>query len=120
MSLNVSLSNGNSVHVSFNKNSDGSSTYITENEDIQNGLESHYLFGNRFRIQGIIEDPTPQKKSAPHPKEEQPQLREVLVSDLSAAKDYIAEKFGVSRTMLRTRTAIVEHAKAHGIVFTGI
>lgn len=116
----MSLSNGNSVHVSFNKNSDGSSTYITENKDIQEGLESHYLFGNRFRIQGVIEDTISQKQSAKKTEEEKSTLREVVVSDLSAAKDYIAENFGVSRTMLRSKASILEYAKANGIEFVGI
>jgi hypothetical protein len=120
LSLNVCLGNGNNVRVSFEKNSDGSSTYITENKDIQEGLESHYLFGNRFRIQGVIEDTISQKQSAKKTEEEKSTLREVLMSDLSAAKDYIAENFGVSRTMLRTKSAIVEHAMANGVVFVGI
>jgi hypothetical protein len=45
---------------------------------------------------------------------------EISVPDLSVAKDILADRFGISRTLLRTKDAIIEHAAAHGVVFTGI
>ena len=44
-------------------------------------------------------------------------LKQVTVSDLAAAKDYLADKFGISRTTLRSKKAIVEQAAANGIEF---
>ena len=48
------------------------------------------------------------------------ELKQVTVSDLAAAKDYLADKFGISRTTLRSKKAIVEQAAANGIEFVGL
>jgi predicted DsbA family dithiol-disulfide isomerase len=42
------------------------------------------------------------------------------VSDIAAAKDYLADKFGISRTSMRSTKAILEQAAAHGIEFEGL
>lgn len=47
-------------------------------------------------------------------------LIKVHVTDLASAKDYLADKFGISRTSLRSTKAILEQAAAHGIEFEGI
>lgn len=46
--------------------------------------------------------------------------RKVKVSDLATAKDYLADKFGVSRTTMRSLRSILAQAEAHGIEFVGI
>lgn len=51
---------------------------------------------------------------------DKPTLKQVTVSDLSSAKDYLADKFGISRTTLRSKKAIVEQAAANGIEFEGL
>ena len=51
---------------------------------------------------------------------DEPALKQVKVSDLAAAKDYLADKFGISRTALRSQKAIIEHAAANGIEFEGL
>lgn len=52
--------------------------------------------------------------------ENEPTLKKVKVSDLAAAKDYLADTFGISRTALRSMKAITEQAAAHGIEFEGL
>lgn len=44
----------------------------------------------------------------------------VKVSDIATAKDYLADKFGISRTSMRSTKAILEQAAAHGIEFQGL
>ena len=44
----------------------------------------------------------------------------VKVSDIATAKDYLADKFGISRTSMRSTKAILEQAEAHGIEFEGL
>ena len=44
----------------------------------------------------------------------------VKMSDIAAAKDYLADKFGISRTSMRSTKAILEQAAAHGIEFEGL
>ena len=44
----------------------------------------------------------------------------ITVSSLDDAKDYLNEHFGIAKSQLRSRAAIEEHAKEHGIEFVGI
>ncbi len=44
----------------------------------------------------------------------------VKVTDLSAAKDYLSDKFGVSRTAIRLTSQTIAFAKAHNIEFIGL
>lgn len=118
VSLNVYLPTGKNLHVSFMPHSNGTSSYSTSNEVIQEGLESHHQFGKLFNLSQVVDETAPvvveAKKEAPK------ELLQVEVSDLSDAKCYIADKFGVSRTLLRTKAAIVEHGLLHGVEFVGI
>jgi len=41
----------------------------------------------------------------------------ITVSSLDDAKDYLNEHFGIAKSQLRSRAAIEEHAKEHGVVF---
>lgn len=47
-------------------------------------------------------------------------LKKIVVSDPDAAKAYLAEHFGYSRTKIKTLKAIKDAAAANGIVFEGI
>lgn len=47
-------------------------------------------------------------------------LKTIVVSDPDAAKAYLAEHFGISRTKIKTLKAIKDAATANGIVFEGI
>ena len=47
-------------------------------------------------------------------------MRKVSVSDLAAAKDFLADTFGISRTSLRSEKAILDAAKEHHIEFEGL
>ena len=47
-------------------------------------------------------------------------IKEVVVGSIQEAKDYLADKFDLSRTSLRNREAIESAALAHGIVFVGL
>ena len=118
VALNVILPNGKNTHVSFMGHSDGSSTLITTSEALQCGLEHHVHFGRLFYLDRVVADE--EAKVERIPSSVGTTLREVSVSDLSDAKDYLAEQYGVSRTLLRSKSAIIEHGRVHGVVFTGI
>lgn len=74
VSINVVLKNGKSKHISFLPVTGGGSVYRTDNEDIQAALESHYRFGNLFRIVDEPEQKSPKiplkDKKKKQPKEE--------------------------------------------------
>lgn len=118
ISINVILSDKKNLHISFTPSSDGTSTYTTKDAGVQAAIEKHYRFGKLFRLERVEEERKPKEKpvqSSPVKKNE-----EISVPDLSVAKDILADRFGISRTLLRTKDAIMEHAAAHGVVFTGI
>lgn len=124
VSINVVLKSKKNLHVTFVPHSDGSSYFKTDNEDIQKAIESHYKFGKLFRL--IVADNT-MKEFSEQPSDNTTEEEEVgqevkvvNVSDLAAAKDYLADTFGICRTTLRSKKAIVESGEANGIVFEGL
>lgn len=92
-----------------------------------NAIERHYNFGKLFRIESMQDD---SKKETARVVEGTPgkvveeiagqAVKRVKVSDLAAAKDYLAENCGISRTALRSEKSIMEQAAANGIEFYGI
>lgn len=72
------------------------------------------------------EQPTPEEESEESPAtdeteseedQEETEQKEVEVSDIDAAKDYLAENFDVVRTKLKTEEIINETALSFGITF---
>ena len=122
ISINVVLGNKSSMHVPFITQSDGSSVYATDNEEVQRALERHYRFGTLFKAVEVEETPVAavDDETSETEGEEQPSVRKVSVSDYSSAKDYLADTFGLSRTSLRSQKSIIEAAAAHGIEFEGL
>lgn len=47
-------------------------------------------------------------------------FRKVTVSDIAAAKDYLADTLGISRTSMRSTKAILQKAAENGIEFVGL
>ena len=47
-------------------------------------------------------------------------VTKITITCLDDAKDYLSEKFGISRTKLRSKKAIEEAAADNGIEFVGI
>lgn len=123
IAVNVVLSSGKSMHVSFTPLSNGSSVYSTDSEDVQEALERHYRFGSLFVLDhsddpdGSVDNEADTCSGMDHKGQD---LKPVKVSDIGEAKDYLADTFGVSRTSLRSQKAILEAAKANGIVFESL
>lgn len=139
ISINVVLLNKQSKHISFIPLSDGSSTYTTDSEELMKAIERHYNYGKLFRLIRITDEKTRGEdseaanvfdKSTPEDEKETiavektsesaTGLQKVAISDIASAKDYLADRFGVSRTMMRSTKSIVEQAAIHGIEFEGI
>ena len=47
-------------------------------------------------------------------------MKKIVISDPDAAKAYLSEKFGISRTKMKTIKAIKDEAMAHNIEFEGL
>lgn len=88
-------------------------TTVTDNGNNENANANENGEGNEQNGETSTE-------SAETETETETTLKQVTVSDLAAAKDYLADKFGISRTTLRSKKAIVEQAAANGIEFVGL
>jgi hypothetical protein len=139
ISISVVLATGGNTHISFNPVTGGGSVYYTENEKIQAGLEAHPKYGRLF-----VEDKTLAAQQAGAAKqaaakqaaakaqatagadneaaaEPQPtgkegkEAVEVKMSCNDDAKDYLADKFGVSRSKMRSRADIEKVAADNGV-----
>ena len=114
ISITVTLRGAN-AHVSFSPLTGGGSTYTTNDAEMQAALEAHPKFGKLFKA--IEVKPVEVKKKAAPKKDEG---NKVKVNSADDAKEYLIDKFGISRTKLRTIKAIKEAAEKKGIVFEGI
>lgn len=140
VSINVVLTSKKNLHISFVPLSDGSSVFTTDNTDVQRAIESHYNFGRLFRLKDERrnlknEEVAPETVAMTKEENENPKrkdavdedggtgddvLRKVHVSDISTARDYLADTFGVSRTAMRNTKSILEKAVEYGIEFVGL
>lgn len=124
IAISVVLKSKKSMHVTFAPQSDGSSVFATSNKDLQDALENHYKFGRLFNL---VSTTTAEEKPATAEEEAEttapePEKIVVKVADLQEAKDYLADKFGISRTTMKlnNKKSILEAAEAHNVVFEGL
>ena len=128
VSVNVTLSTGGNTHISFSAITGGGSVYYTKNPIIQQGLESHPKYGKLFTLESST--PSRSNKEAPAAKPngapagsnanagtKAPQVKEVKAACNDDAKDYLVERFGISRTKLRNREQIEAAGTANGVKF---
>lgn len=104
--------------------------YYSDNKEEQDALESHPRFGKLYKIdetpQPVVKAPAPvapaaaPANNAPSAEEAQSTLVTIPVTDLAAAKDYLCDKYGLSRTKLRSTAAIINAGRENGIIFSGI
>lgn len=138
IAINVVLASKKNRHISFEPCTDGSSTFTTTSSDIQEAIEKHYNYNKLFFLESSIVEKEDEKKSekttetgdgvdeptgddeAKDTKPTGDDVKKVEISDIEAAKDYLADTFGISRTLLRSKKAIMEQAEAHNIEFVGL
>lgn len=114
--ISVATDNGGNMRVAFNPLTGGGSYFETSDEQLQKAIENNANYGKTFIGLEVEEQATP----APAAKEEPKGPKQVNVASLDDAKEYLAEKFGISRTKLRSKSAILAAAEENGIEFTGI
>lgn len=120
IAINVPLKDGGNAHISFTEVTGKGSVYYTDNEQLADAMRNHHKFGKLFKEVEVVEKKAEEKK---------------LVADATGtvagsggktltfdnnedAKDYMAEKYGISRSKMRTRAAIVEAAKGVGVTIS--
>lgn len=119
--ISVMLKSKQSVHISFHSQTGGGSVFYTDNAEIQEALEKHPKFGKLFKEVALpkVEPAKKAVKTEAEPPAEN-NVNKVEVTDLDDAKDYLSERFGVSRTKLRSKANIMAEAEKHKIEFVGI
>ena len=116
-SINVIMKNGKKFHVSFQPHTSGGSVFITDNEDLQWGLEHHSRYGTLYKGEILVEKEAPKPVVETAPEVSQVQVK--YVDSVEEAVEYIATNFGVSRSKLKTPAAILKAADKNGVKFEG-
>lgn len=117
--ISIAVKNGGKkMRVNFTPYSHGGSVYTTDNEVIQNALEADTRFGVTYVLaytKGAPKTEVKQEKV-----KEEPAFKEVEVSDISEAKQYLVDTFGLKKGKLRSTAAIMSAAEDNGVRFIGI
>lgn len=124
ISLTVKVGTG-IKHVTFDPKSLGSSIFMTRDAKLQKGLESHPWFGDKYVLRDSVDE---QKLAEEEKKKAEAQVKAIEensiithhVDSLTEAKDYLADKFGISRTQLKGKDDILKYAKENNVVLEGI
>lgn len=117
VSINIKIGGGH-AHITFTSQMNGGSVYYTEDEEVQKGLEAHPRYGKLFKFAGVIENKAEEGETTKNADvNKADDVVVVRVTDLNAAKDYLCEHYGTSRTKLRSEKAIEAEAAARGIRF---
>ena len=78
-------------------------------------MRKHPKFGKLFREEEIKEEAKEEVSDAPDITDDGTKQPEVSFSNNEDAKEYLADRFGVSRSKLRTRQEMEEVAKANNL-----
>ena len=123
LSFSVNMKNGQR-RIVFEPQSHGTSVYSTRNTEEQNAIEKHYWFKDKFWILEAVDEKKAaaeaKKKAAAESKKKEQEKNTHYVEDLQDAKDYLAEKFGVSRSKMKTKDEILAVAKEKGVELEGL
>ena len=111
MCINVRVGEGH-AHVAFIPHTLGGSSFATDDPRLQEAIEKHRHFGTRIHLAPPTEAEPPAK--AEENKEQKP--THLTFTSLADAKDYCADTFGVSRTLLRTVAQIEALAADNGVI----
>lgn len=115
VALNV-IKNGKSMHISFTPITGGGSVFYTDDEEVAKALENHYKFNHLFKRAKEQPKILQEEKVAPVAQEQEVNKEKTMTfACYEDAKDYLVDTFGISRTKLRTQTAIQAAAKANNI-----
>ena len=114
VALNVQM-NGSNVHVSFTPQTGGGSVFYTNDNALAEALEKHVRFGRLFKkaAEPVKVKVEVKKAVAAEPVKKEKEKTFACYED---AKDYLVDTFGISRTKLRSKTAIEAAAKANNII----
>lgn len=115
---------GKRKRISFtSKSGNGGSVYFTNDPLVQKGIEKHPWFNDKVMLRESVDEKALQKEAKEKEEEELKKKEEALVHHVDSpneAKDYLADKFGISRSKMRTVSAILSVAKECGVLLEGL
>lgn len=91
----------------------------TSDEQVQKALEQHPKYGKLYK-EDLLYQPNKIVAEPPVVKKAKAEVNEVHVTCLDDAKDYLSEKFGISRTKLRSQESILRVAAENNVHFKGL
>lgn len=119
--INVRMGDGYK-HIAFIPHTMGGSSLTTDDPQLQSAIEQHRLFGSFITVE-VMREKTVMASQSPkgsgngmaNANHANPTPQEMTFNSNTDAKDYVANKWGVSRTMLRNREDIIRYAADHGV-----
>ena len=104
--------------IAFHATTNGRAYYITDDEELQKGIERHPWFKSKFYLESV-EAASPQPSPAEREKgSDKKELVEMNFLTLADAKNYLADKFGVVRSNIKTQEAAISVGEANGVKIT--
>lgn len=123
LSFSVKTKNGQR-RIVFEPQSHGTSVYSTRDTEEQKAIEKHHWYEDKFWILEAVDEKKlaaeAKKKADAAAKKKAEEKDTHYVEDLQDAKDYLAEKFGVSRSKMKTKDEILAVAQEHGVELEGL
>ena len=113
------------MRIVFDGKSGGCSVYMTRDPKVQNAIESHYWFNDKFFLVESIDEKkeaaeAKKKAAAKTKKKVDDEKKTHVVTDFEDAKDYLADTYGVSRSKMKTKEDILAIAKEKGVELEGL
>lgn len=105
--------------IAFHATTNGKAYYITDDEELQKGIERHPWFKSKFYLESVEEQSADKQTSDEQAKPEvQKEMVELNFVTLADAKNYLADKFGVVRSNIKTQEAAISAGEANGVKIT--
>ncbi len=102
--------------IAFHATTMGRAYFTTGDEELQKGLERHPWFKSKFFLESVEEQSADKQTSDEQANPEvQKELVELNFVTLADAKNYLAEKFGVVRSNIKTQDDAVSAGEANGV-----
>lgn len=104
------------IHLSFTPLTLGGSTFTTSDANMQKAIEKHRFFGTRVKLMPMDAENHAAENHDMSVSQEKEKPEVLHFSSIADAKEYCADTFGISRTMLRSSAQIIQLAAEKGYV----
>lgn len=110
--------------ISFtSKSGNEGSVFFTSDELVQKGIEVHPWYNDKVMLREEVDEEKLAAEAAAKKEEQKAKAEEALVHHVDSpneAKDYLADKFGISRSKMRSVSSIIQVAKECGVILEGL